>query len=63
MEELWKIILFYLFLILVGTVIGYFSGTTEIDKVSYSFIGFVIGAILSLILWFTAGIKMVDEQK
>jgi hypothetical protein len=61
--ELWKIILFYLILILVGTVIGYFSGKTEIDKISYSFIGFVIGAILSLILWFTAGIKMVDEQK
>jgi uncharacterized membrane protein len=61
--ELWKIILFYLVLILIGTLLGYFSGKTEIDKVSYSFIGFVIGAILSLIFWFTFGIEMVDKQK
>lgn len=63
MEELSKIIIFYILLIILGSGVGYFIGQNRIDKISYSFIGFVIGSLLSLILWYSYGIKMVKMLK
>ena len=65
--DLWSVLLFYVFLCFFLSTVGYFISkffdSEEKNNITDLITGFLLGALVSLILWIRVGGNMVYEPK